>query len=158
MTVASLQNVDILTEVEMVALGRRLGACLAKGTVVFLQGKLGAGKTTFARGVLLAFGYSGPVKSPTYTLVEPYESNGQRIYHFDLYRLNDPEELEYMGIREYFGADSICLVEWPERGEAILPDADLIVDIQSNGAGRRVSLQAMSRIGENSLEHIKGES
>jgi len=107
-----------------ISTGHRLGEQLKAGMVIFLEGTLGAGKTTITRGLLQSFGYSGAVKSPTYTLVEPYENLSPVIYHFDLYRLGDPEELEYMGIRDYFFQHSICIVEWAGRGQGYLPDAD----------------------------------
>lgn len=130
-----------------VAAGRQLGQNLLQGTVVYLDGVLGAGKTTLCRGVLNAFGYSGAVKSPTYTLVEPYSLAGQEIFHFDLYRLADPEELEYMGIRDYFQSHSICLVEWPGRGAGILPAADLMAEVIPEGNGRRLTITAHTENG-----------
>ena len=126
----------------MVELGGQLAAALSPGSVVFLEGDLGMGKTTLARGVIQGFGHRGAVKSPTYTLVEPYTFEGLMLYHFDLYRLGDPEELEYMGIRDYFAADTISLVEWPGRGEGYLPLADLRLAIELSGEGRRISFEA----------------
>ena len=114
---------------------------------VHLRGTLGAGKTTVARGLLRALGHQGPVKSPTYTLLEPYEVAGRTIYHFDLYRLGDPEELEFMGVRDYLDGASICLIEWPQRGAGVLPPADLVITIEPLGSGRRLRLEPATRRG-----------
>ncbi|MFT7387261.1 MAG: tRNA threonylcarbamoyladenosine biosynthesis protein TsaE [Candidatus Endobugula sp.] len=114
-------------EAATVIAGQQIATQLKPGMTVFLEGTLGAGKTTITRGILNALGYSGAVKSPTYTLVEPYEQLVPVVYHFDLYRLGHPEELEYMGIRDYFSAECICLVEWAERGQGVLPQPDIVV-------------------------------
>jgi tRNA threonylcarbamoyladenosine biosynthesis protein TsaE len=138
-----------------VALGRALGhAVETMGGIIFLEGTLGAGKTTLCRGVLRAFGYEGAVKSPTYTLVEAYEFASRRVYHFDLYRLGDPEELEYMGIRDYFSAGTLCLIEWPERGSGFLPPADLRVKVTAEKIGRRVQISAHTAAGKVMLKNL----
>lgn len=130
------------------AAGSKLGGVCPAGTVLYLEGDLGAGKTTFCRGFLRAFDYSGAVKSPTYTLVEPYELPKGLIYHFDLYRLGHAEELEYMGIRDYFSQGSLCLIEWPERGAGFLPSPDIRVRISVLGKGRCLELVAHTTLGE----------
>jgi tRNA threonylcarbamoyladenosine biosynthesis protein TsaE len=145
-------------EAAMVRLGARLGAVCEPGLVVFLQGDLGMGKTTFSRGFIQSLGHAGAVKSPTYTLVEPYQLRDLDIFHFDLYRLGDPEELEFMGIRDYFGDLSVCLVEWPERGLGALPSADLVITIEQEGRGRRLVYSAETGQGERILAHMRAES
>ena len=135
----------IENETDMVAFGEQLGHRFSKqknSLCVFLIGDLGAGKTTLSRGILRGFGHAGSVKSPTYTLVEVYEFPDRRVYHFDLYRLGDPEELEYMGIRDYFSDGSICLIEWPERGEGVLPKPDVVVDVKVFGVGRKIKISS----------------
>lgn len=148
---------EIIGESAMVDLGRVLGVAaqgrMEQGLVIFLNGDLGMGKTTLSRGILQSFGHLGAVKSPTYTLVEPYEfvdDSGQAsVYHFDLYRLGNPEELEYMGIRDYFDqGNNLCLVEWSERGKGFLPKADLVVQIDPLQGGRKVALLAQTAKGE----------
>jgi tRNA threonylcarbamoyladenosine biosynthesis protein TsaE len=139
----------------MVALGERLGRASRVGAVVFLQGDLGAGKTTLVRGWLRGLGYPGPVKSPTYTLVEPYTAGGLEVYHVDLYRVADPEELEYLGLREELRPGTLCLVEWPERGAGWLPGADLEVRIEVDEPGRVICFTARTPAGQSVLEGLQ---
>lgn len=126
------------------AFAARLLPCLSGAPLVFLQGQLGAGKTTLVRGILRALGHEGPVKSPTYTLLEPYEVDGRTVYHFDLYRIGDSEELDFIGMDELLDADAIKLVEWPEQGAGRLPEADVTIRMSLEGEGRRIEVSAKS--------------
>jgi tRNA threonylcarbamoyladenosine biosynthesis protein TsaE len=144
-------------EEAMVACGANLAAVAAPGLVMYLAGDLGMGKTTLSRGFIQGLGHPGAVKSPTYTLVEPYELQGQQVYHFDLYRLGDPEELEFMGIRDYFNGEAMCLVEWPARGEGALPPADIRIKIEREGSGRRLLLCADTPLGRGVLEQMQAQ-
>lgn len=126
-----------------------------RGGRVFLDGDLGAGKTTLARGVLRGYGHQGAVKSPTYTLVEPYEFSRYNIYHFDLYRLSDPEEVEFLGVSDYLDKPNLCLIEWPSQGGTLLPSPDLRIALHREGSGRRISWQAASARGEEIAERLR---
>ncbi len=128
-------------------LGGQLGRTLLPGCVIYLRGDLGAGKTTLARGLLHGLGHRGTVKSPTFTLVEPYELEGWRLFHWDLYRLGDPEELEYLGLRDQLDGEAVLLIEWPERGQGELPTADIAEMLAYAGEGRNCRLEACSALG-----------
>lgn len=132
----------------MVALGTRIAQVTQGHGIVFLDGDLGAGKTTLSRGIIRGLGHVGSVKSPTFTLVEPYEIGEIRAFHFDLYRLVDPEELEYLGIRDYLEDDALCLIEWPQNGAGFLPKPDLTITISPHDSGRSLSLLPQGPRGE----------
>lgn len=143
------------------AAGKMLAALLRaypaqRGWIIYLQGNLGAGKTTFSRGILQALGHTGAVKSPTYTLVEPYELplgslSTNKVYHFDLYRLRDPQELEFLGAQDYFDQGALCLIEWPECGGGFLPEADLVVELSPQQTGRSLMMRSVTPAGEQLL-------
>ena len=122
---------------------------------IYLQGNLGAGKTTLVRGILHSLGHNGSVKSPTFTLIEPYEIDGRSIYHFDLYRMNDAEELEAIGARDYFTDENLCMVEWPEKAESLLPAPDLLIKIEYCDSGRSIQLIPKSENGHIFVSEIK---
>lgn len=145
----------LATEAELHALAQRFANIVRKGTVIFLHGDLGAGKTSFVRGFLFALGYKGKVKSPTFTLLEPYQFAHQQIYHFDLYRIVDAEELHHIGISEYFTDESICFIEWPERGFPILPVADLDCYIEIVGNQRKFTMIAKTPRGEDIINIVQ---
>ncbi len=130
------------------AFGRSLAGFLAAPCVIYLEGDLGTGKTTLVRGILRGLGHAGSVRSPTYTLVEPYDIAGMRLYHLDLYRLGDPEELEYLGMRDLLEASSVLLVEWPERGAGALPPPDLVIHIAHASAARDLVLDPHGVVGD----------
>ncbi len=153
-----MMRVRLDDEERQVAFGRRLGCALCGHGRIYLEGELGAGKTTLTRGILRAHGHEGAVKSPTYTLVEPYEIDGTRLYHFDLYRLADPEELEFIGGRDLFADDALCIVEWPSRGEGWLPEPDLRITLSHSEPGRTASLEAFSELGRSVLVTLSQET
>jgi tRNA threonylcarbamoyladenosine biosynthesis protein TsaE len=144
----------IPNEDQMLAFGAQLAPLCGDTAVIFLYGNLGAGKTTLTRGFLRGLGFEGRVKSPTYTLVEPYQVGHQKIFHFDLYRLQHPEELEFMGIQDYLIPQAISLIEWPEHGAGILPTADLSCYIEPELEGRHIRIEAHSVHGCSILNHL----
>ena len=141
-------TLHLADEEAMVAFGGQLARITQGHGLIFLEGDLGAGKTTLSRGIIRGLGHTGAVKSPTFTLVEPYEIGDIRAYHFDLYRLVDPEELEFMGIRDYFDEDALCLIEWPQQGAGFLPKADLTITIRPHNTGRALTLSPQGSRGE----------
>jgi tRNA threonylcarbamoyladenosine biosynthesis protein TsaE len=137
------------------AFGERLAGQLSFPCVLYLEGNLGAGKTTLARGILAGLGHRGTVRSPTYTLIEPYELPLVSAYHLDLYRLADPEELEYLGVRDLAGEGGLWLIEWADRGRGMLPEADLVIQIEHDGGGRRLTLTPMTPCGQTLIARLK---
>lgn len=146
-------NFLISNEEQMVNLGKQLQMAANQaaypGSIIYLKGDLGAGKTTLVRGFVQALGHSNAVKSPTYTLVEPYEFDEVRVNHFDFYRIKDPMECEEMGVRDYFGPGNYCFVEWPEKGHGVLPKPDMMIEIETlEPSKRKVSIETLSEQGQ----------
>lgn len=146
MPVAESEGVHLPDEAATLAFGAELAERLRRPgsdrAVVFLHGQLGAGKTTLVRGILRAFGHTGAVKSPTYTLLEPYEHLCPKVYHFDFYRVGDSEELDFIGLDELLDADAVKLIEWPERAAGRLPAPDLDIYLSLEGEGRHIDVIA----------------
>ncbi|WP_277266767.1 tRNA (adenosine(37)-N6)-threonylcarbamoyltransferase complex ATPase subunit type 1 TsaE [Nitrosomonas nitrosa] len=140
-------------ETATLALGEKIAKILRPGLVIFLQGDLGAGKTTLTRGILRAMGHPGKVKSPTYNLVEIYKFSRLYLYHFDFYRFDDPLEWEEAGFRDYFNADTICIIEWPEKAGKLIPEADITISFQFTQLGREICIQAGTETGKQCLQH-----
>ena len=143
---------ELQNEEALLGFGRALAACLVPGLMIELRGELGAGKTTLSRAIIQFLGHKGAVKSPTYTLVEPYERIQPPVYHFDLYRIADPDELHYLGVETYFNERSICLVEWPERAADLLPKADIVITLEHAVPGRTIAVAACSDKGRAVVE------
>lgn len=151
-------TLDAASEGAQERIGAGLAAAVTGECVIYLHGDLGAGKTTLVRGFLRGLGHRGAVKSPTYTLMEPYRAGGRPLYHLDLYRLGDPGELEYLGIRDLLGPGAVLLVEWPERGRGELPPADLLIDIEYLTRGRRLRLTGSTDRGRKLLQILSTSS
>jgi tRNA threonylcarbamoyladenosine biosynthesis protein TsaE len=142
------KSVQLPDEFSTLNCGEVLAQALTPGLIVYLRGDLGAGKTTLTRGILRGLGHAGKVKSPTYTLVEPYPDTRIPVYHFDFYRFSSPDEFLEAGLEEYFEAGGACLVEWPDKAQPHLPHADMEIFMSMDGMGRQLSIQANSKEGE----------
>ncbi|MBI3222476.1 MAG: tRNA (adenosine(37)-N6)-threonylcarbamoyltransferase complex ATPase subunit type 1 TsaE [Nitrosomonadales bacterium] len=147
-------SIELSDESATLALAQRLAAQLKPGMVIYLHGDLGAGKTTLVRGILNALGYGGRVKSPTYTLVEPYQAGGLDLRHFDLYRMNDEEEWEAAGFRDEFNGRNIFFIEWPEKALGLIPEADVAIDFEILPQGRRASMRSNTKLGQACLTRL----
>jgi len=148
-------TVQLADEAATASLAAKLARSLTPGAVVFLRGDLGAGKTTLVRALLRALGYAGRVKSPTYALVEQYEASGLHLRHFDLYRFRDPEEWEAAGFRDEFDGSNVCLIEWPEKAQGLLPQEDLGIVLEILPHGRSAVLTAHTTIGKKCLTALR---
>jgi tRNA threonylcarbamoyladenosine biosynthesis protein TsaE len=142
-------------EADTLAFGATLGPALEPGVVVYLRGELGAGKTTLARGILSGLGHTGKVKSPSFTLVEPYTFSRLYLYHFDFYRFIDSREFGEAGLAEHFSPNSVCLVEWPEKAAGAVPAADMTITMTVGGTGRQLQLDADTEAGRRCLARIE---
>jgi len=151
----SCLEIKLQDEQDTQNLGELIARHLSAPFTCYLQGELGAGKTRLVRAIIQSIGYSGNVKSPTYTLVEPYQFESHTIYHFDLYRLSDPEELDYLGIRDYFDQKSITFIEWPDKGEGWLAEDDITILLEFDGQGRTCKMRASTEVGVLLLQKLK---
>lgn len=147
-------QVFLKNSAETELLGALLWQVLPEKCLVFLSGDLGVGKTTLIRGLLRAAGYSGAVRSPTYSLVEEYQLGEQYVFHFDLYRLKDPEELEWMGMDGYLSQSALCCIEWPQMGDGFLPKADVIIDMAVQADARVIEINILAVDVKNKLQEL----
>ena len=160
MTTEPINQMQILLEDEqkMQVFGEKIAQVIGQinaPLLILLNGDLGAGKTTLSRGILNGLGHRGSVKSPTYTLVEPYDLAIGKVFHFDLYRLVDPEELYDIGFNDYLTESQLCMIEWPDKGGSLLPKADISLQINSNGTGRQVILTAQTSLGSQCVNELR---
>ncbi len=149
---------DVVDEQAVVDLAKKFAAQVTAPLVIYLQGDLGAGKTTFARAYIHALGYEGYVKSPSYGLLETYRAGGQDILHLDLYRIEDPEELEYLALRDLYGDSTVLMIEWPDRGENHLPAPDLVLDFGEKDEIRFVICRPFSDRGEQLANRVSSKT
>lgn len=154
MSATEVCEIFLADENDTLKLGERFAQLISPPLIIWLEGDLGAGKTTFTRGLLNALGYNGAVKSPTYNIVETYPFKGFNLHHFDLYRFQNPEEWLDAGLDELITADSIILIEWPQLGGDLAPPADIILNITINGSGRTVQINAVTTNGTKTLNKI----
>jgi len=160
MTTEPINQMQILLEDEqkMQVFGEKIAQVIGQinaPLLILLNGDLGAGKTTLSRGILNGLGHRGSVKSPTYTLVEPYDLEIGKVFHFDLYRLVDPEELYDIGFNDYLTESQLCMIEWPDKGGSLLPKADISLQINSNETGREVILTAQTSLGSQCVNPLR---
>jgi len=160
MTAEPINQMQILLEDEqkMQVFGEKIAQVIGQinaPLLILLNGDLGAGKTTLSRGILNGLGHRGSVKSPTYTLVEPYDLEIGKVFHFDLYRLVDPEELYDIGFNDYLSESQLCMIEWPDKGGSLLPKADISLQINTNGTGRQVILTAQTSLGSQCVNELR---
>lgn len=169
-----IMKIHLANESAMFVLGQAIATAFPQGGIIFLKGELGAGKTTLVKTILRSLGHTGAVKSPTYTLVEPYRIHmpehtddktdnhtDRDIYHFDLYRLGDPEELEYIGIRDYLHQHALCLIEWPERATGYLPEADMLIHLnycEQGKQGRNLKIEGDQHIKKDIKQSLETHS
>lgn len=150
--------IDLPTEQASEQLAQRLATCLTAPLTLTFSGDIGAGKTTLIRAMLRALGITAPIKSPTFSLVESYQADRLHVHHFDLYRIHEASELEYIGFRDYFSTNAVCCIEWPERADICLSLTDVGFTLTINGAGRQMHARAYSPAGASMLSCLLGES
>ena len=155
-------TLDLANEAATLQFGAILSTAIHPGLIIYLHGDLGAGKTTLVRGLIHALGYLGKVKSPTYTLVEPYAIESQvyssyNLYHLDLYRFNDEEEWEAAGFRDYFNPQSVCMIEWPEKAQTVLPTPDIDMTFTIKTQGRNLQLSSQTQLGQLCLNALSAQ-
>jgi len=145
----------IETEAQLMEWAEQFSKLISAPCQIHFEGNLGAGKTTLVRGIMRGLGYSGLVQSPTYTLIEPYEIKSAMVYHLDLYRLGNAEELEYLGIRDIDADKAICFIEWPEKGKGFLPAVDLVIKLEADQHTRLLGMSSVSSKGSHIITQLK---